>query len=136
MNEWTTWMQNNWYELGNLLLWFAFLVASVWFARKYLRTMRASQEQIGALLKLTVAGSSVERPAASAIAERTLTGASPYWLTPEPAPISLPETAGSGPSRWAAAGHGLIVWLQTPMSSGGPAPWRRAIKWLQAPAGS
>ena len=30
----------------------------------------------------------------------------------------------------------VMVWLQTPMSSGEVAPWRRAIKWLQAPAGS
>jgi len=29
-----------------------------------------------------------------------------------------------------------VVWLQTPMSSGNAAPWRRAIRWLQTPAGS
>jgi hypothetical protein len=26
--------------------------------------------------------------------------------------------------------------LKTPMSSGSIAPWRRAIRWLQSPAGS
>jgi hypothetical protein len=26
--------------------------------------------------------------------------------------------------------------LKTPMSSGSIAPWRKAIKWLQSPAGS
>jgi hypothetical protein len=26
MNDWPTWMQSNWYELGNLLLWLAFLI--------------------------------------------------------------------------------------------------------------
>ena len=49
MNE-STWIQSNWYELGNLLSQFAFLAAGIWFARKILRTMRASQEQFGALL--------------------------------------------------------------------------------------
>src|SRR5258708_5489991 len=56
MNE-SAWIQSNWYELGNLLNQFAFLSAGIWFARKILRTMRASQEQVGALLKLSVTGS-------------------------------------------------------------------------------
>jgi len=46
MNEFT-WIQSNWYALGNLLAQFAFLAAGIWFARKILRTMRASQEQVG-----------------------------------------------------------------------------------------
>jgi hypothetical protein len=91
MNE-SAWIQSNWYELGNLLNQFAFLSAGIWFARKILRTMRASQEQVGALLKLSVTGSLTERPTSSVIAERTLGGASPYWLTPpENPPVSAPE---------------------------------------------
>jgi hypothetical protein len=137
MNEFTTWMQSNWYGLGNLLSQFAFLVAGIWFARKILRTMRASQEQVGALLKLSVTGAITERHSASAVAERSLAGASPYWLTPaEIPPVPLPELGESGPTRWAVARHSLIVWLQAPMSSGEVAPWRRALKWLQAPARS
>jgi hypothetical protein len=84
MNEFTAWMQSNWYALGNLLAQFGFLAAGVWFARKIMKTIRASQ----------------------------------------------------GPSRWAVARHRAMVWLQTPMSNGEAAPWRRAIKWLQAPARS
>ena len=137
MNEFTAWMQSNWYALGNLLVQVAFLAAGVWFARTILRTMRASQEQVGALLKLSVTGAITERHSASAIGERSLAGASPYWLTPaEIPPVGLPELHESGPSRWAVARHSLIVWLETPMSSGEVAPWHRAIKWLQAPAGS
>jgi hypothetical protein len=137
MNEFTAWMQSNWYALGNLLSQFAFLAAGIWFAHKILRTMRASQEQVGALLKLSVTGTISERHSANAVAERTLAGASPYWLTPgEVPPVGLPELHESGPSRWAVARHSLIIWLQTPMSSGEVAPWRRALKWLQAPAGS
>ena len=145
MNDFTAWMQNNWYTLGNLLSQFAFLAAGVWFARKILKTMRASQEQVGALLKLSVTGAITDRHSSSAVADRPFASASPYWLTPTEippvAPLELPET---GPSRWAiarhsvaAAHHSLMAWLQTPMSSGGDAaPWRKALRWLQSPARS
>ncbi len=136
MNEFTAWMQGNWYALGNLLSEFVFLAAGIWFARKILKTIRASQEQFGALLKLSVTGAIAERHSSNA-AERPFASASPYWLTPgEVPPAGLPGLAESGPSRWAVARHSLVVWLQTPMSSGGVAPWRRAVRWLQAPAGS
>ncbi|SRR6266478_2612660 len=136
MNEYT-WIQSNWYALGNLVAQFAFLAAGIWFARKILRTMRASQEQVGALLKLSVTGSVAERPSSSVIAERTLSGASPYWLTPsEIPPVSAPEPQANGPSRGVVTWHKLSVWLQTPMSSGEVAPWRRVVRWLQAPVRS
>ena len=132
MSEFTTWMQSNWYAMGNLFLQFGFLAAGVRFAREILRTMRASQEQVGALLKLSATG---ERHSSSA--ERSFANASPYWLTPmEIPPVGPQEFLESSPSRWVVACHSLVVWLQTPMSSGNAAPWRRAIKWLQAPAGS
>jgi len=137
MSEFTAWMQSNWYALGNLLVQFGLLAAGVWFARKILRTMRASQEQFGALLKLSFTGATSERHSPSATSERSLASASPYWLTPaEIPPVAPPELQESGPSRWAVARHRVAVWLQTPMSSGGSDPWRRAIKWLQAPARS
>jgi hypothetical protein len=137
MSEFTAWMQSNWYALGNLLFQFAFLAASVWFAREILRTIRASQEQVGALLKLSITGGSTERHSPIAVAERTLAGASPYWLTPsEIPPVGPLDPPESGPSQWAVARHSLVAWLQTPMNSGDTTPWRRAIRWLQAPAGS
>ena len=137
MNEFTAWIQNNWYALGNLLSQIAFLGAGVWFARKVLKTMRASQEQVGALLKLSVTGTISDRHTPSAAAGRSFASASPYWLTPTQippvAPLEPPET---GPSRWAVARQSLLVWLQTPMSSGDAAPWRKALRWLQSPARS
>jgi hypothetical protein len=136
MNEFTVWMQSNWFALGNLLIQAAFLAAGIWFAREILRNMRASQEQVGTLLKLTIAGAIPDRHSAPAV-DRSFATASPYWLTPqETSPAPLPDLNESGPSRWFIARHSLIVWLQTPMGSGEVAPWRRAIKWLQAPAGS
>jgi hypothetical protein len=137
MTEFTAWMQSNWYALGNLLIQFGFLAAGVWFARKILITMRASQEQFGALLKLSFTGATSERLPSTATAAHSFANASPYWLTPsETLPVGLPEPQESGPSHWAVARHRVTVWLQTPMSSGDTALWRRATKWLQAPAGS
>jgi hypothetical protein len=136
MNEFTAWIESNWYALGNLLSQIAFLGAGIWFARKILKTMRASQEQVGALLKLSVTGTIGERHSSSAV-ERSFASASPYWLMPTEIlpvdPLLVPE---NGPSRWAVAQQNLMVWLQTPMSSGDTAPWRKAVRWLQSPAGS
>jgi len=137
MNEFTVWMQSNWYELGTLLSEFVFLAAGIWFARKILKTLRASQEQVGALLKLSVTGAINDRQPVNAGAERSFATASPYWLTPsEVPPAESPKLGESGPSRWLVTSHGVIAWLQTPMNSGGVAPWRKAVRWLQSPAGS
>jgi hypothetical protein len=163
MNELFTWMQNNWYALGNLLAQFTFLIAAVWFARKILKTLRASQEQVGALLKLTVSDGLNERPKASpatghpptpyvasdwpartetrSLSEelsRQAVMSAPMASTPDPtpfvaAPLTLPEDGHIG-GRLAAAGRGVVQWLQTPMVSNGPSPWRKAVRWLQAPA--
>ena len=135
MNEFTAWMQINWYALGNLLSQFAFLAAGVWFARKILKTMRASQEQVGALLKLSVTGAIADRHSTSPAAAGSFASASPYWLTPtELPPVTPLELPKTGPSRWAVARHSLMVWLQTPMNTGNAAPWRKALRWLQSPA--
>ncbi len=137
MSEITAWMQSNWYELGNLFAEFVFLAVGIWFARKVLRTLRASQEQVGTLIKLTVAGAVPERQSANTAAERSFATGSPYWLTPSDAPpVDQPAPIDNGPSRMSSAGHGLVAWLNTPMNSSGTAPWRKAIKWLQSPAGS
>ena len=135
MNEFAAWIQSNWYALGNLFIQLAFLAAGVWFARIILRTIRASQQQVGALLKLSITGTTAERHSSSAAADRPFANASPYWLTPgETAPGSLPELHESGSSR-RGVWHGMIEWLRTPMSSGEVHPWRKALQWLQAPAG-
>jgi len=136
MNEFTAWIQSNWYALGNLLSQIAFLGAGLWFARKILKSMRASQEQVGALLKLSITG-----------ADRHMSpfaNASPYWLMPaEETPTTSVPLEERRPSLWAvakakltAAGSYLIVWLQTPMGHGGAGPWRKAMRWLQSPARS
>ncbi len=136
MNEIAAWIQNNWYALGNLFIQCAFLAAGVWFARTILRTIRASQEQVGALLKLSVTGTTADRHSSNA-ADRSFANASPYWLAPSEIPhVGTPEFRESGSSRRAGVWHSMIEWLRTPMSTGEATPWRKALHWLQAPAGN
>lgn len=141
MNEFTSWVQSNWFELGNLLCQFIFLAAGIWFARKILRTLRASQEQAGALLKLSVTGAISERQSSSATNGNggSFANASPYWLTPgemPPADPAAPPESGSSEQASNGHGHGLMAWLNEPMSYGGVAPWRSVVSWLKSPVGS
>jgi hypothetical protein len=134
MNEMSAWIQSNWYAVGNLFIEGAFLAAAVWFGRRILRTLRASQEQVGALLKMSVTGVVSERQSSNGAPERSFANASPYWLTPPEVPAAAPlqELHESRPSL----SHRTIVWLKTPMKRAEVAPWRKAVKWLQAPARS
>lgn len=138
MTDYSPWMQSDWYALGSLLVRLGFLVAGVWFARNFLRTIRAFQEQIGALLKISITSAPAERPSASTIAARSLGEASPYWLPlSEPQITTPPPPVERRPNPLVASWHGLIRWLQEPMgTSPQESYWRRMIHWLQAPAGS
>jgi hypothetical protein len=55
MSEFSDWLQNNWIDLARLGVQTAILLAIVRYGRRVLAAVRASQEQIGALLKLSVA---------------------------------------------------------------------------------
>src|SRR3989442_14598667 len=106
MREITAWMQSNWYELGNLFAEFVFLDVGIWFARKVLRTLRASQEQVGTLIKLTVARTIPERQSTNTAAERSLVTGAPDRMTPSDAPAADQSTTlGDGPSRFSATLH-------------------------------
>ena len=185
MNEIINWMQNNWYELGSLFAQFTFLLVGLWFARKILKSMRATQQQFGALLRLSMTDGLEERSETSEIAHESMpragapvasspvaspvmdqpTSYAAFELPTRPAapslsdelsgratastpmasahdstpyvaaPLTLPEDGHSG-GGIAAAGRGVVQWLQTPMtSSSGTSPWRKVVRWLQAPAG-
>ena len=192
MNDFMDWFQNNWIDLARLVVQIAILAAVVRFGRRILAALRVSQEQVGALLKLSVSDTVGERSAPApelarqfeplmrarepepepepepvfagaslrssydAESEHTLGGrvigsplpayspaafsapasqaASPS-LTPwvsaplaEPERMNIPST--SIPPRSSAA-----KWLQAPMRSGGVSPWRKMVRWLQAPTG-
>ena len=116
MTQFSDWAVSNWFELGLLVLLTVTLTTVVWFARSILRTLRASQEQTGALLRLSFSDV-VPTQASAAEVEVSV-------------PI-LSEPSPRGPNR-------LVRWFQAPMgsSSGSVAPWRKVRRWLQAPAGS
>ena len=117
MIEFSDWVQKNWFELGILFLLSASLATVVWFARNILKTFRAYQEQVGALLRLSF---SDLVPVQAPVAEAPVTS----------------EPAHSGPNRLLVFARNLVNWFQTPMNSNPAAPWRKFLRWLQAPAGS
>src|SRR5947208_14615224 len=94
----------------------------IWFARKILKSIRASQEQVGALIRLSVGSAVPELQVSSAVAERPAASAGSYWLTPsESAPADQAAPVENGPSPILSAGHSLVGGLNTPMKSSGPA---------------
>jgi hypothetical protein len=201
MNGFSDWFENNWIDMARLLVQLAILAAVARYGRKMLATMRASQEQVGALLKLSVSDTVAEQPAVavpepskryepasvrlpepeevepepepepvfaggfsreSYAAEREqslggrLVGAqAPSFSTQAPA-FSAPVTRAESPSLtpWVsapavapameperlrtqtapvAARAGVSTWMQAPMRSSGVHPWRKMVRWLQAP---
>lgn len=142
MNDFSVWIQNNWYQLGSFFVQFAFLFAAIWFARRVLKNMRASQEQVGALLKLSVTGAAPDRQleASHAPVARAASEASPYWLAPtlsQPQPETSFVTREDHPSYHASSGPGVIGWLKSPMRvTTGTSPVHRVLRWLQSPAHS
>src|SRR5256712_1190435 len=120
--------QNNWYASVSVVIQLSFLIAGVWFARNVLRTMRAFQEQVWAVLKLSITGVTGERHLSSASAKQSLAEVSPYWLAPsETETAGLPEPIESGPSRVPVAHRKVVLWLQAPMNGAWVGPLRRII---------
>jgi hypothetical protein len=136
MNDFSSLPIKDWYALGSLVAQLGFLVAAVWFARDFLRAMRAFQEQIGALLKLSITSTPGERQSTNANARNVLAEGSPYWLPPSLAsPAGAPEVVERGPSAFAAGWQRMVHWLREPMGNARVSYRRRVINWLQAPAG-
>jgi hypothetical protein len=85
---------------------------------------------MGALFRLTLGGAHSEDNARAGVRP------TPYLLDsgPETAPASAQTVVENKDKGTLFAG--LIGWLQEPMASSGIGPWRRMLRWLQAPAGS
>ena len=75
MDQIMNWMQNNWFELGTLVGQFTLLFAGLWFAGKILDTMRATQQQMGALLRLSMANGLEERSNTNETARQAISDA-------------------------------------------------------------
>jgi hypothetical protein len=133
MNE----LGTQWYAAGNLLLQAGFLIAGVWFAGRILKNIHVAQEQMGALLKLSLSGSCAEMEKLRTPAAR----ATPYLLDGWPAAMEEPGLAGPAmrqnaqrERRLGRAWSGLMGWLQAPMKNSEDGSWRRVVRWLQTPA--
>jgi hypothetical protein len=162
MSDFGAWIQNYWSELGSLLALCGIFAAVVWYGRKILRTMRASQEQIGALLKLSVSEGVAERtpparfeaPVEPAAALHSLTGIpdriSSQRAAFQPSIYEAPastvastaaifeeaESVGIG-TRVAAFFGAVIRWFRSPIrKTRRVVPRSRVMRWLQTPAGS
>lgn len=185
------WFQNNWIDLARLLVQCAILATVVRFGRKILAALRASQEQVGALLKLSVSDSVGERSAPAPEPKKQFEPPPAAVPEPEPEPepvfagafsrtsyaaereqslggrvigtqtpsfsapaFSAPASQAASPSLtpWVSAPAtepermntpsasipprpSVSTWLQAPMRSSGVSPWRKVVRWLQAPAG-
>ena len=140
MSDFGDWMQNNWYQLGSFFVQFAFLFAAIWFAKRILKTLRASQEQVGALLKLSVSGAAPDRHPEMSPVTRAASEASPYWLPPtlsQPQPATQFVTREDHSMVHASSGPGFLGWLKSPMRiTTGTSPFHRVLRWLQSPAHS
>src|SRR2546421_7112448 len=84
MTEFGDWLQNNAIDLMRLAIESVFLVMMVKFSRTLLRTLRASQEQLGALLRLSVSDSGERSSGAGESYQRPLSA-------PEPEPAFVAE---------------------------------------------
>jgi len=94
------------------------------------------QEQMGALLKLSITSAPGERQSANTAARNVLAEGSPYWLPPSPSALANPpEVAERGPNLFVAGWQHTLHWLREPMGSARVSYRRRVINWLQAPAG-
>ena len=188
MSEMSDWFQNNWIDLARLMVQGAILTAVVRYGRKLLATLRASQEQIGALLKLSVSDAVEERHAPAPEPARQFEPPPARIAQPEPEPEPEPVFAGAfartsyaaerehtlsgrvigaqapafaaptqraeSPSLtpWVSAptsapeplntqansipAPSVSTWVQTPIRRSGASPWRKMVRWLQAPVKS
>jgi len=90
------WFENNWIDLARLLVQLAIFAAVVRYGRKLLATLRASQEQVGALLRLSVSSDTAAERIAPAASERRerLEAAEPEprkRFEPAPVPVNVRE---------------------------------------------
>lgn len=101
MDQVINWMQNNWFELGTLVGQFTFLFAGLWFAGKILNTMRATQQQMGALLRLSMSNGLEERSNLSEAARQTINDAA-HERTPSVVPSSMFSPSQEQPTSYSA----------------------------------
>jgi len=74
-----------------------------------------------------------QAPAFSAPVQRSESPSLTPWVS---APASAPDADRVSTQTVSIPPHpGVGSWLQAPMRSSGVSPWRKVMRWLQAPAG-
>ncbi|HKW61740.1 MAG TPA: hypothetical protein VJN89_04275 [Candidatus Acidoferrum sp.] len=101
MDQIINWMQNNWFELGTLVGQFTLLFAGLWFAGKILSTMRATQQQMGALLRLSMSNGLEERSNIDETEQQTISGAA-HETTPSVVASSMFSPTQERPTSYSA----------------------------------
>jgi hypothetical protein len=96
MTEIIEWFQSYWVDLASLLVQCAILATVVRFSRKMLATLRASQEQVGALLRLSVSDAVAEQPAPTPQPRQQFEPAAVNFREPEREPEPEPEPVLAG----------------------------------------
>jgi len=132
MTDSRSWIQENWYQLGSFFIQCGFLFIAIWFARKILRTLRSSQEQVGALLKIAVAGIAPDRH--SEPVDRSASEPSSFCLPPAPSPVAAQRCS---PEFSTVSSPGFFAWWKAPMGiTTGTTSFHRVLRWLQSPVNS
>ncbi len=92
MNGISDWFENNWIDLARLVVQLAIFAGVVRYGRKLLATLRASQEQVGALLRLSVSSDTAAvQPARTPEPRERFEPPSVNIREPEPEPQPEPE---------------------------------------------
>jgi hypothetical protein len=143
MNDFMDWLQNNAVDLARLVVQIAILAAVVRFGRRILAALRASQEQVGALLKLSVSDPVAEH-SAPAPARHFEPPMRAYEAEPEPEPEPVFAGASSRSSYDAERENtlgGRVIGSQLPPYSppafsapASPAASPSLTPWVSAPA--
>ena len=158
MNEFNSWTQSDWYATGSLLIQIAFLISAVWFGRNILKMARAFQEQIGALLKLSIvaaepaktesvgafAAAPAEVHSPDAFTRRPLAEASPFAFTPTEmravgvsAPPEMRMVSAPSETRTVSLpSKTRTIFGAEPADTGANesvGAWRYMVRWLQTP---
>jgi hypothetical protein len=118
MTDFGDWVQNYGLDIARLMVQGAILGAVILYSRKLLQVLRASQEQVGALLRLSLSGGASEQPtprrAADEFASRPVSApastsipASAFDSSFDSAPAYAPPPPSPAPAQ--SYSHGSIL---------------------------
>lgn len=147
MNEFVDFVNSYWFEFASLFFQFAILVTLVWlarYARRTLKAMRATHEQMETLKRLSLPDTITDRAFPNAAAERSFSSAAVERSMPSASEEQSFSSAISGrpvsraTEERPATAEGFIPAVPELAEVRRPrvAPLRGLIRWLRAPVRS